>query len=143
VYEAFPVINWEAIVTSRKKDLEQDALNLCNNKTEHMEEKNLQLEKKLQILLAEKEAMQLSREEHQKKLELSEARLLQSSSQMKQTLAQMHILKENKECSAQVHQLKTTLEEVRSLLEELSTPQPPAGPTAAEQRLKEEAQQLR
>jgi hypothetical protein len=55
----------------------------------------------------------------------------------------MHILKENKECSAQVHQLKTTLEEVRSLLEELSTPQPPAGPTAAEQRLKEEAQQLR
>jgi hypothetical protein len=81
VYEAFPVINWETVVTSRKNDLEGDALNVCNDKTKDLKEKNLQLEKKIQILLSEKEAMQLSREELQKKLELSEARLLQSSSQ--------------------------------------------------------------
>jgi hypothetical protein len=144
VYEAFPVINWEAIITSRKNDLEGDALNVCSDKTEDLKEKNLQLEKKLRILLAEKEAMQLSREDLQKKLELSEARLLQSSSQLQQTSAAMCILQEEKEHSTQeVLQLKTILEELRSQLEELSPPHLPAGPTAAEQQLEEEARQLR
>jgi chromosome segregation ATPase len=117
---------------------------VCNHKTEDLKEKDLQLEKKLQILLAEKEAMQLSREELEKKLALSEARLLESSSQLQQTSAAMRILQEELESSAQdVLQLKSTLEELRSLLEEPSPPQPPAGPSAAEQRLEEEARQLR
>jgi hypothetical protein len=41
--------------------------------------------------------MQLSMDEFQKKLEQSEAWLLQSSSQMQKTLAQLCILKEDKE----------------------------------------------
>jgi predicted nuclease with TOPRIM domain len=107
---------------------------LCNNKTKYLKEKNLQLQKKLQILWAEKEAMQLSMEELQKKLELAEARLLQSSSQMQQILAQIHILQEDKQCSVQeVRQLKTTLEELRRQLEGLLPPQSPVGPTEAEQ----------
>jgi hypothetical protein len=143
-YEDFPVINWEAVITSGKNDVKRDALNVCNHKTEDLKEKDLQLEKKLQILLAEKEAMQLSREELEKKLALSEARLLESSSQLQQTSAAMRILQEELESSAQdVLQLKSTLEELRSLLEEPSPPQPPAGPSAAEQRLEEEARQLR
>jgi hypothetical protein len=57
-YESFPFINWESI-TSNKKDLEQDALNLCNKKTEeYLKEKNL--EEKLQVLLGEKEACKLA-----------------------------------------------------------------------------------
>jgi hypothetical protein len=43
--------------------------------------------------MVEKEAMEISTEDLQKKLELSEDWLLQSSSQILQTLAQMHILK--------------------------------------------------
>jgi hypothetical protein len=142
-YEAFPVINWETVVKSRKNDLEGDALNMCN-KTKDFKERKLQLEKKVQILLAEKEAMQLSREELEKKLELSEARLLQSSSQLQQTLAAMLILQEEKERSAQeILTLKITLEELRGQLDEPLPPQPPAGPTAAEQQLEEETRLLR
>jgi hypothetical protein len=101
-----------------------DALNLSNKPQEDLKGKNLQLEK-LQVLLEAKEVMQLSLEELQKKLELSKA-----CSQMQQTSAQMHILKEDKEHSAQeVHQLKTTLEELRNQLEEPLPPQSPAGPT--------------
>jgi hypothetical protein len=70
-YEVIPFINWEAIA-SNKKDLEQDALNLCKDETEDLRE-NLQLEEELQVLLAEKDVMQLSMEELQKKLEISEA----------------------------------------------------------------------
>jgi hypothetical protein len=54
-------INWEAI-TSNKKDLEQDALDLCKNKTEEdLKEKNSWLEK-LQVLLTDKEVLQLGME---------------------------------------------------------------------------------
>jgi hypothetical protein len=117
--EAFPFINWEAI-TSNKKDLEQDSLNFCKNKTEDdLKEKNSQQEERLQVLLAEKEGMQLRGEELQKKTEITEAWLLQSSSKMWQTLAQIHNLKKDKEHSAQkVCHLKTTLAEMRSQPEE-------------------------
>jgi hypothetical protein len=77
------------------------------------------------------------------KLAMSEAWLLQSSSQMQQTLVQMHIPKEDKERSIQeIHQLKTTYVELRSqLVEPLPLPLP-AGPTEAERWLEEKAQQL-
>jgi hypothetical protein len=78
-------MNWD-VITSNRKDLERDVLNLCK-KTEDLKEKNLQLEEKVQVLLAEKEATQLSMEELQRKLEITEAQMLQSSSQMRQTLA--------------------------------------------------------
>jgi chromosome segregation ATPase len=115
----------------------------CKNKTEEdLEEKTSKLQEKIQVLLTEEEAMQHSMEMLQKKLKMSEAHLLQSSSQMWQNLAQMHMLKEGKECSAQeVLQLKTTLEELRSQLEETLPPQPPPGPTEAEQCLQEQAHQ--
>jgi hypothetical protein len=85
-------------------------------------EKNLQMENQIQLLVVEKEAMELSMEELQKKLELSVDWLLQSSHQILQTLAHMHILKKVKVHSAQeLHQLKTILKELRSQLEDLST----------------------
>jgi hypothetical protein len=57
------------------------------------------------------------------KLMMSETWLLPSSSQMQQTLAQMHILKEDKEHSTQeMHQLKTTLVQMRSQLVEPPSP---------------------
>jgi hypothetical protein len=53
---------------------------------------------------------------------------------MRQTLAQMGILKKDKEHNAQeVCQLKITFEELRNQLEWLSSPHPQAGPTEAEQ----------
>jgi chromosome segregation ATPase len=56
----------------------------------------------------------------------------------------MLILQEEKERSTQeILKLKTTLEELRGQLDEPSPPQPPAGPSAAEQQLEEEAWQLR
>jgi hypothetical protein len=56
----------------------------------------------------------------------------------------VHILQEEKERSAQeILTLKTTLEELRGQLDEPLPPQPPAGPTAAEQQLEEETRLLR
>jgi hypothetical protein len=54
-------------------------------------------------------------------------------------MAQMYILKEDKEHSAQeVRQLSSNLEELRSQLEEPSPPQPSAEPTQVEQQLRKE-----
>jgi hypothetical protein len=64
--------------------------------------------------------------------------MLQSTSQILQTLSQMHILKIFKVHSTQeLHQLKTVLEELRNQLEYSSTWHPPAGPTEAKQLLQE------
>jgi hypothetical protein len=52
-------INWEATTSVNKKDLEQDALNLCKNKTT-LQKKNSQLEEGLQVLMTEKKVMRPS-----------------------------------------------------------------------------------
>ncbi|XP_069870692.1 golgin subfamily A member 2 isoform X3 [Dipodomys merriami] len=98
---------------------ERDALKLelyKNNKNnEDLTELNSELEERLQVLLTEKEAMQLGMEELQKKLEMSEVLLLQFSSQSESPDSNQQLQQAMEERA----QLERKVEQLTELLKQL------------------------
>ncbi|XP_042536884.1 golgin subfamily A member 2 isoform X8 [Dipodomys spectabilis] len=98
---------------------ERDALKLelyKNNKNnEDLTELNSELEERLQVLLTEKEAMQLGMEELQKKLEMSEVLLLQFSSQSESPDGNQQLQQAMEERA----QLERKVEQLTELLKQL------------------------
>ncbi|XP_074149872.1 golgin subfamily A member 2 isoform X1 [Sminthopsis crassicaudata] len=104
-------------------------------------EERMQLETHVGQLLESLQQLQAERDQYAEKLK-EEGTIWQQ--RVQQLSEQVRILGEEKEYSVnQVHELETSLAELKSQSAIPPAPEPPTGPSEAEQRLQEEAERLR
>ncbi|XP_043838364.1 golgin subfamily A member 2 isoform X4 [Dromiciops gliroides] len=112
-----------------------------NQQLQQALEERMQLETHVGQLLESLQQLQAERDQYAEKLK-EEGTIWQQ--RVQQLSEQVRILGEEKEHSVnQVQELETSLAELKSQSAVPPVPEPPAGPSEAEQRLQEEAEQLR
>ncbi|XP_028612740.1 golgin subfamily A member 2 isoform X2 [Grammomys surdaster] len=111
-----------------------------NEQLQQAMEERAQLETHVNQLMESLKQLQAERDQYAENLKGESAMWQQRVQQMAE---QVHTLKEQKEhTESQVQELETSLAELRSQMEEPPAPEPPAGPSEAEERLQGELEQL-
>ncbi|XP_006234058.1 golgin subfamily A member 2 isoform X5 [Rattus norvegicus] len=111
-----------------------------NEQLQQAMEERAQLESHVGQLMESLKQLQVERDQYAENLKGESAMWQQRVQQMAE---QVHALKEEKEQrESQVQELEASLAELRSQMEEPPPPEPPTGPSEAEERLQGEVEQL-